>query len=137
MKIGYDLSERTFSRAGVAHGVGRMLAEVGRSERVDGVVVMAPFGTTEGLGDKASWRHVAAHRVWALLPRVWRNLRMPLHLKRNEVDVYHALTGEIPWRMAHSRQLRVVSVDDVDFLVYPPTSGCAARWPSSVSGGER
>lgn len=136
MKIGYDLSERSVEGWGDSHALRRVLAALGDSGEVDGVWLFAPFGMKaevaadaaarsagDGAGRAVSWRHVAVHPVLARLPRVWRNLRMPLHLKRSGVDVYHAMTGEIPWRMALSRQRMVVSVDDVSFLASPMAFG--------------
>ena len=104
----------------------RMLGALGDCEEIDEVVVLAAFGAPNNdteTRERPTWRHVAAHPVFASLPRVWRNLRMPAHLKRNEVDIYHALTGEIPWRMAYSPQRLVVSVDDVSFLLHPDAFG--------------
>ncbi len=141
MKIGYDLSERSAGGWGDSHGLRRVLAALGESGEVDGVWLFAPSGikagvaadmaarsADDGAGRLRSWRHVAAHPVMAKLPRLWRNLRMPLHLKRSGVDVYHAMTGEIPWRMARSPQRLVVSVDDVGFLVSPSAFGVWTRW---------
>ena len=126
MRIGYDLSEHAASDSGASLDVRRMLGALGDCEEIDEVVVLAALGGPDNDTQKRqrpTGRHVAAHPVFASLPRVWRNLRMPAHLKRNEVDIYHALTGEIPWRMAYSPQRLVVSVDDVSFLLHPDAFG--------------
>ena len=134
MRIGYDLSERIAAGSGAARDVRRMLGALGDCEEIDEVVVLAAFRTADEAADaggddkRPAWRHVAAHPLFASLPRVWRNLRMPVHLNRNEIDIYHALTGEIPWRMAYSPQRLVVSVDDVSFLLHPDAFGVWDRF---------
>lgn len=130
MRIGYDLSERVVAGRGDSRDVRRILGAIGDCEKIDGVVVVSAFRTSEA--DEAegrdAWRRVTAHPLLALLPRVWRNLRMPAHLNRNGIDVYHALTGEIPWRMAYSPLRMVVSVDDVSFLLHPDAFGAWDRF---------
>ncbi|OUR96657.1 hypothetical protein A9Q84_09950 [Halobacteriovorax marinus] len=52
-------------------------------------------------------------------PSVWRSLLLNNELKKNELDVYHGLSHELPPGIASENFLKVVTIHDLLFLQFP------------------
>lgn len=57
--------------------------------------------------------------VNSLFPSFWRSKRMVKDLQREEIELYHGLSNELPVAMARSGIPSVVTIHDLIFLRYP------------------
>ena len=54
-----------------------------------------------------------------LIPTIWRTSGIRKDLKKNEIDIFHGLSNELPVGIRHSKVKSVVSIHDLIFLRYP------------------
>lgn len=63
------------------------------------------------------------------LPNLWRNWSMRSALKRNEIDLYHGLSNEIPLGLYRNRNIAtVVTIHDLAFVRHPEFYKPIDRW---------
>ncbi|WP_343565951.1 glycosyltransferase family 1 protein [Sphingobacterium sp.] len=61
-------------------------------------------------------------------PNLWRTKRIVSDLKRDEVNIFHGLSGEIPVDLAPAKIKSVVSMHDLIFMRYPELYHPIDRW---------
>lgn len=84
---------------------------------------------TPGKGEEALRARLAAHGsihfryprgvLGALWPSLWRSSGIVADLRRDEVDLYHGLSNELPHQISKSGIPSVVTIHDLIFLRYP------------------
>ncbi len=63
-----------------------------------------------------------------LFPSLWRNRRIVEDLKRDQVQLFHGLSGEIPIGLKEAKIKSVVTIHDLIFLRYPELYKPLDRW---------
>ncbi len=66
--------------------------------------------------------------LWTKLPMLWRNKGIVKDLKRDQIDIYHGLSGEIPVGLKKSDIKSVVTIHDLIFLRFPELYKSVDRW---------
>ncbi|MGN5954953.1 glycosyltransferase family 4 protein [Sphingobacterium lactis] len=67
-------------------------------------------------------------KINSLLPGLWRNRRIVDDLKRDSVDIFHGLSGEIPSGLKQAGIKSVVTIHDLIFLRFPELYKPLDRW---------
>lgn len=57
--------------------------------------------------------------LWKKIPSLWRLLGQWKQINENNLDLYHGLSGEIPYSFKKNRVPRVVTIHDLIFLSHP------------------
>ena len=57
--------------------------------------------------------------LWKKLSSIWRQGPIVNQLKRDEIDIFHGLSGEIPRRLKETKIKSVVTIHDLIFIRYP------------------
>ena len=90
---------------------------------------------TPKLGDNLTAKQLADKRIQLptskiskMLPMVWRNWNIISDLKRDKVEIYHGLSGEIPIGLQKTGIKSVVTIHDLIFLRYPELYRAVDRW---------
>ncbi len=61
-------------------------------------------------------------------PNLWRNQRIVDDLKKDKVDIFHGLSGEIPLGLAKANVKSIVTIHDLIFLRHPELYHPIDRW---------
>lgn len=67
-------------------------------------------------------------KINSLLPGLWRNRRIVDDLKRDSVEIFHGLSGEIPSGLKQAGIKSVVTIHDLIFLRFPELYKPLDRW---------
>lgn len=61
-------------------------------------------------------------------PNLWRNQRIVHDLKKDKIDIFHGLSGEIPLGLAKAHIKSIVTIHDLIFLRHPELYHPIDRW---------
>lgn len=64
----------------------------------------------------------------SLLKEWWRCHGIINDLKRQQIDIYHGLSNELPWGIKRSGIKSIITIHDLIFLRYPKTYPFLTRW---------
>ncbi len=62
---------------------------------------------------------VMPNGVWKKLSSLWRSVRIPDHINRLNLDIYHGLSHELPNQIGTTKARSIVTIHDLIFLRYP------------------
>lgn len=65
---------------------------------------------------------------WKLVPSLWRLWGISRQIKKENLDAYHGLSGELPLGVNHMNIRKSVTVHDVIFLSHPHFYSLTDRW---------
>lgn len=71
---------------------------------------------------------VSPQGIWKAVPSLWRSMGCVADLKRKGIEVYHGLSGEIPFGIHRTGIKTIVTVHDLIFLRYPELYSRTYRW---------
>lgn len=114
LKIAYD-AKRAFANR---RGLGNYSRDVIRL-----MTTFAPeneyilFGRPTPLCDAPRTRVVSPHGLWRICPSLWRSVGCLSQL--NGIDIYHGLSGEMPFGIHRQPVKTVVTMHDAIFMRYP------------------
>ncbi|MGL4364146.1 MAG: glycosyltransferase family 4 protein [Bacteroidales bacterium] len=57
--------------------------------------------------------------IYRFLSAVWRSFVIPISIKRNNINIFHGLSHELPWGIKKSGVKTVLTVHDLIFLRFP------------------
>lgn len=63
-----------------------------------------------------------------IFPRFWRNFEIVKDLRKDHVDLFHGLSGEIPVGLQEAEIKSVVTIHDLIFLHFPELYSSVDRW---------
>ena len=66
--------------------------------------------------------------MYKFFPSIWRSLGITPHTKRDNVQLYHGLSGELPTGLAKHNIRSIVTIHDLIFLRYPHFYKPIDRW---------
>ncbi|GHU55672.1 glycosyl transferase family 1 [Bacteroidia bacterium] len=124
MKIGFDAKRITRNKTGLGN-YGRFV--------VDSMAYYYPHNEyylyTHRKGNEALYKQIASHANTffrypegcfnQILPSLWRTKFLLSQLKRDEIQIYHGLSNELPLGIGKSGIPSVVTIHDLIFLRYP------------------
>lgn len=71
---------------------------------------------------------VAPSGMWRAFPGLWRSYGMLAQLQQQKVDIYHGLSGELPFGIHRTGLRSVVTMHDAIFVRYPKLYSPTYRW---------
>ncbi|WP_437922306.1 glycosyltransferase family 4 protein [Sphingobacterium sp. LRF_L2] len=120
MRIGYDAKRYFNNRSGLGNysrDLVRILHEY--SPDNDYVLYTPKKPTNPPVLNNVTVRYPQHGIINRMLPSFWRSRTIVDDLQRDEIDIYHGLSGEIPLKMKSSGIKSIVSMHDLIFLRYP------------------
>ena len=57
--------------------------------------------------------------IWKFFPSVWRSAGCCAELKSLNIDIYHGLSGELPYNIHRTNVQKIVTIHDAIFVRYP------------------
>ncbi len=122
MRIGFDAKRIVRNGAGLGN-YGRTLVN-SLSDIADGDTQLYLYAPDQGREElRTQVRHSSRlHFVYprhALLKSLWRSHGILTDLKRDHIDIYHGLSGELPWGISKTGVKSVVTIHDLIFMRHP------------------
>lgn len=124
MKIAFDAKRITHNATGLGNYSRYVVNGLSASYPEHSYQLYTPGKGKDTLRERVEQRptvsfHYPQGRMARLLPALWRSSGVLSTLKREEVDVYHGLSNELPLRIDRSGIPSVVTIHDLIFLRYP------------------
>lgn len=117
MKIGFDAKRAFLNNSGLGNYSRLIIEEVAKQRECE------VYAYTKSLGDlNFKPQHVSVKTpvgFYSLIPRIWRSNGIVSDLKRDDIDVFHGLSGELPLGFSKSKIGKVVTIHDLIFLRFP------------------
>ncbi|MGB0864426.1 MAG: glycosyltransferase family 4 protein [Saprospiraceae bacterium] len=118
MKIGFD-AKRIFQNAtGLGNYSRTLVRNLNKFHRQYDLHLFTPkVKDNEWAADFQ--RKYTTHTATFKPATLWRTFRMTKDIDRNEIDIYHGLTHELPFGIHRSKVKSIVTVHDLIFKIYP------------------
>ncbi len=120
MRIGYD-AKRIFHNTTGLGNYGRDLVRIMASFFPENEYVLYnPYqAKTQRFEPKENMRIKYPSGIYSMFPSLWRSKGIIKDLKKDRIELYHGLSGELPWGISRTGIPSVVTVHDVIFMRFP------------------
>ena len=120
MKIGFDAKRAFFNRSGLGNHSRNTLQLLAQYYPEHAYVLYTP-STKDTLDFTMPNAHIREPQGWAnrKLKSLWRSLWMAKDLTRDEIDLFHGLSNQLPKNIQKFKGKTVVTIHDLIFLRYP------------------
>ena len=122
--IGFDAKRAAQNKTGLGNYsrfVIKSLAQYAPSLRLD--LFVPDAAKTRSLGGLDHYAAVTMHfpktTFWQHFKRLWRSWGVSAHAKRKRVQIYHGLSGELPYGLESKGIRSVVTIHDLIFMRFP------------------
>lgn len=122
MKIGFDAKRIYFNKTGLGNysrslvqGLAELNADLELHLYTPGMPHYAQFMQ----GNSHVHRHLPLSRMGRRFPSLWRTLELSKELKRDQIQIFHGLSNELPAGIGKSGIRSVVTIHDLIFMRYP------------------
>jgi glycosyltransferase involved in cell wall biosynthesis len=123
MRIGFDAKRLFLNTTGLGNYSRDLLMSLADHFPDDEYLLYTPKYAVSPVIEKLLSRHTVHLKtpqgIGRLFPGLWRSLLIEGRLIRDEVQIYHGLSAEIPKRSPHTNIRYVVSVHDIIFRLFP------------------
>ncbi|HAS42997.1 MAG TPA: glycosyl transferase family 1 [Microscillaceae bacterium] len=120
MKIGFDAKRAFFNRSGLGNYSRNMLQLLAQYYPEHAYVLYTP-STKDTLDFTMPNAHIQEPLGWAnrKLKSLWRSLWMAKDLNRDDIDLFHGLSNQLPKNIEKFKGKTIVTIHDLIFLRYP------------------
>lgn len=119
MRIGYDAKRYFHNRSGLGNYSRDLIRALSTYYPANEYYLYTPSPSSVSIPESATIQLPQRSLLNTLLPSFWRSKRIVQDLKRDAVDIFHGLSGEIPRDLSHVNVRSVVSIHDLIFLRHP------------------
>ncbi len=117
MKIGYDAKRAFLNNSGLGNYSRLIIESVAHQDECE------VFAYTKSRGDLNFKPQQVSIKMptgfFSLIPSMWRSSGIIADLKRDNIDVFHGLSGELPLGFSNSKIGKAVTIHDLIFLRFP------------------
>lgn len=121
MKIGYDAKRLFCNTTGLGNYSRTLIQNLTKYSPQNEINLYTPKvkkGIAEKFSASASYHtHVSTHPFKAY----WRSFSITDQLKKDQIEIYHGLSNELPVRIKNSKVKSVLTIHDLIFKVLPET----------------
>lgn len=136
LTIGFDAKRTVRNATGLGNYCRTLLNDIGKADTTDTLRLYVPDLGRDDLRSQLTLRPNMQFVLPTYMPKIlkalWRTKNIVGDLKRDHVDIYHGLTGELPIGISKSGIKSVVTVHDLIFLRHPeyynPIDVMIYRW---------
>ena len=136
LTIGFDAKRTVRNATGLGNYCRTMLNDLGSIDHTDSLRLYVPDLGRDDLRSQLNMQQnmqfVLPTNTPKLLKGLWRIRNIVNDLKRDHVDIYHGLTGELPMGIHKAGIKSVVTIHDLIFLRHPeyykPIDVMIYRW---------
>lgn len=120
MRIGFDAKRAFFNRSGLGNYSRHTISILSRFASENEYFLFTPSTKNSiEFEKKPNIRVKTAKGLYKIFPRPWRSYKIVGDLQKNNIDVYHGLSNELPYNIKKSGIPSVVTIHDLIFLRYP------------------
>lgn len=121
MKIGYDAKRAFHNTTGLGNYSRDLIRIMGQYFSTNKYYLYNPKPkTTNRLQLQQNMVEVLPkNKFWQRFSSIWRLGPISNQIKDDEIDIYHGLSGEIPWGIHKQDKKTVVTIHDLIFVRYP------------------
>ncbi|MDR0510366.1 MAG: glycosyltransferase family 4 protein [Rikenellaceae bacterium] len=120
MRIGYDAKRLFFNRSGLGNYSRGTLELLARHCPENSYVLFSPKqGGGCGFRMTGNMSRVEPQGLMRSVPSLWRSYFMSGDIRRQNLDIFHGLSAELPADVARAGVRSVVTVHDLIFVRYP------------------
>lgn len=117
MRIGFDAKRYFLNKSGLGNYSRDLVRVMEQYYPENDYIKYTPKINGTGISDNSI--RLPQGRLNTFLPSIWRNKWIVEDLKKDDIDIYHGLSGEIPMGLAKNGIKSVVTVHDLIFLKFP------------------
>lgn len=117
MRIGFDAKRAFLNNSGLGNYSRLIIEEVAKQADCEVFAYTKSWGDFNFRPQNVSVKTPAG--FFSLIPRTWRLKGIVSDLKRDSIDVYHGLSGELPIGLLNPKIGKVVTIHDLIFLRLP------------------
>ncbi len=121
MRIGFDAKRAFCNRTGLGNYSRTLIQNYHRHYPADELVLYSPAGPVPFAPEPAANVRVRRPRNWLgrVCPPLWRSFGVAGDIAVDELDIFHGLSHEIPFRALPHRTRTVVTIHDLIHVRYP------------------
>lgn len=123
LTIGFDAKRAVRNGTGLGNYCRTLINDIGAIDHEDNFRLYVPDLGRDDLRSQlslpANMMLVEPQNTPKLLRSIWRIKGIVSDLKRDGVDIYHGLTGELPWGLRKAGIKSIVTIHDLIFLRHP------------------
>ena len=129
MRIGFDAKRALYNRSGLGNYSRDVIAAMREYHSEHTYFLYTPKLDVSNLFYQQIPEHWVLPRnaFWRMWPSFWRYFGIAKPLKRQNIDVFHGLSNEIPSKLKRYGIPSVVTIHDLIFLRYPRYYGFVSR----------
>ena len=117
MKIGFDAKRAFLNNSGLGNYSRLVIEEVAKQSNNTVFAYTKSWGNLNYKPQNVSIKTPTG--FYSLIPRTWRSRGIVSDLKRDGINLYHGLSGELPIGLSSEKIAQVVTIHDLIFLRYP------------------
>lgn len=120
MNIGFDAKRAFHNRSGLGNYSRDLVHMVSRFYPNNHYLLYNPKpGKVSFKFDKNTTEVLPNSIAWRVLSTFWRQKAIVKQLEKDQIDLYHGLTGEIPRGIQHTKIKTIVTIHDLIFIHFP------------------
>ncbi len=121
MRVGYDAKRAFFNWSGLGNYSRNLIRLMQKHYPENRYLLFSPPPRKfpEGFGKENTILIEPGKSIHRLFPSLWRSSGITADLKRNDVDLYHGLSNELPYGIHRSGIPCLVTIHDLIFMRYP------------------
>ncbi|MGJ1348386.1 glycosyltransferase family 4 protein [Sphingobacterium siyangense] len=130
MKIGFDAKRYFLNKTGLGNYSRDLIRILEKYAPENEYLKYTPKTGDQYINQPTSQKNIRLPQgfINTTWPNLWRNQRIVQDLKKDKVDIYHGLSGEIPLGLAKAHIKSIVTIHDLIFLRHPELYHPIDRW---------
>lgn len=119
MRIGFDAKRAFNNRAGLGNYSRNVLEALFYYYRDNQYFLFTPHNKEKLYVTKKNQQIIKPNGFWNYFSSVWRSTQISKEIKKNNIELYHGLSHELPLGINKTKVKSVVTIHDLIFLRYP------------------
>lgn len=130
MRIGFDAKRYFLNKTGLGNYSRDLIRILEKYAPENEYLKYTPKTGDQYINQPASQKNIRLPQgfINSTWPNLWRNQRIVHDLKKDKVDIFHGLSGEIPIGLAKAHIKSIVTIHDLIFLRHPELYHPIDRW---------
>jgi len=121
MRIGFDAKRAFNNYSGLGNYSRYIISNICRFYPENECVLYTPGIADDELFHEPEGTTIAkpGNGIWRISGSFWRSFRLTHRLNRDNIDLYHGLSNELPFGIHHSKVRTVITIHDLIFMEHP------------------
>jgi glycosyltransferase involved in cell wall biosynthesis len=119
MRIGFDAKRAFFNQSGLGNYSRNILSALFEHYPENYYTLFTPMASSGEIFSSHPAEIVFPEGLLKAFPSAWRSFSLSSSINKNQCDVYHGLSNELPFDSGKANCKKVVTIHDLIFLRYP------------------